>query len=463
MELSSPVSYSLSPSHAGRRAFFAAAVLLSFLFLLFALWSPALLAIIGAVLFAAAFVSSRTVRWMVFPAVLVLDRLIVVHSGTLWQLGGLNIRPVDWVALLLVGTVAFRHVLFGEKVWMRTKLDGAVLFFFGVTALSLIDAPNLRAGIVNWGHHLLYFLAFYAMAADWKEVPLDRIWKVFVLWAALASLSAVVQFFVTGGARALGFSGLIINHVVLPVFCIQLAALSLWGGGRRWLFTAFLFLTIVAGQTRGVWLGAGAIILVWILSALLLSRAKVLPNASQVALRFAKMALLLFLVLLFLAPFLGQVEERAGQLQSKTGTVYLRLFLWGLAAKLFFEHPVNGIGMGQFDRAVEQFPEMKNLAVFELTHGLTAHNLLLTFLAETGLAGGAAFMLLFIAPARLAWKGIKRARTPEDLQAGWGLFLFFAHLVLAVFFAGTWEYYFTFFLAFLVLFDRRLLPSAEKK
>ncbi len=461
MELSPLVFYSFSPSLAGRRAFFATAVFLSLFFLLLALWSPAFLAIIGAAGFAVAFVSNRTVRWLVFPSVLVLDFFLLRNSGIPWQFGGLTIRPIDWIALLLIGTVLLRHFLFGEKIWLRTRLDTAIWLFLGATAFSLVDAPNLKAGIINWGHHLLYFFAFYAMVADWRDVPFEKIWRVFVFWTVLASLSAVGQFLTTGGARSLGFSGVVINHIILPLFCFQLAALSLWGGGQRWLLTAFLLLTIVATQTRGVWLAAGAVILIWIFSGFLLPRARAVPIAKQVALRFAKTALLLFLMFLLLVPFLGQVEQRAVQLQSQTGTVYLRLFLWGLAVKFFAEHPVNGIGMGQFDRAVEQFPEMKNLAVFEWTHGLSAHNLLLTILAEAGLAGGIALMFLFLAPVRLAWTSIKQTRTPEEIRVGWGLFLYFAHLILAVFFAGSWDYYFTFFLAFLILFERRL-PSTTK-
>jgi O-antigen ligase len=463
MEFLLPVSYNFIRRPDRGLLFFCAAVFSSCFLLLLAFWAPALFGIIGAVAFAAAFVSSRSVRWMVFPSILVLDSFLLRNSGIPWQFGGLSVRPTDWIVLLMIGTVAIRHLLFGEKPWMRTKLDGTIGFFLGVTILSLFDAPNLRAGIVNWGHHVIYFLAFYAIVADWKDVPLEKIWKVFVFWTVLASISAVGQFFASGGGRALGFSGLILNHIVLPLFCLQLAALSLWGGAKRWIFAVFLLLTIVVTQTRGLWLGAGAVILIWLFSGYLLQRTRALPMAKRVTARFTKMVLSVFLMFLLLVPFLGQVEERAGQLESRTGTVYLRLFLWGLAAKLFFEHPVNGIGMGQFDRAVGQFPEMKNLAVFEWTQGLSAHNLLLTLLAEAGLFGGLALMLLLIAPVRLAWMSIKRARTPEELCLSWGFFLFFAHLVLAVFFAGTWEYYFTFFLALFVLFDRQLSQSFGEK
>ena len=117
--------------------------------------------------------------------------------------------------------------------------------------------------------------------------------------------------------------------------------------------------------------------------------------------------------------------------------------------------------MGQFAIAVEQFPAMKNLAVFEWTHGLSAHNLMLTFLAETGLVGTIAFLMLLVSIVLFAWKGVRKGQSRESLSFGWGLFMIFTVLAIWVFFAGIWYYDFAFFLALLVLYTRKLESSLE--
>lgn len=169
--------------------------------------------------------------------------------------------------------------------------------------------------------------------------------------------------------------------------------------------------------------------------------------------------LLCFVLFLVLAPLLTQVERRAEQLVQQGGTVYLRLFLWGAAFQFFISHPLTGIGLGQFVGTLENFPEMKNLPVFESTHGLSVHNILLTFLAETGLVGTAGFLFLLVAVVRLAWKGVGRTRTLEEFSWGWGFFMLFTVFAISFLFAGTWHYEFAYLMALLVLYIKRLEHS----
>jgi O-antigen ligase len=239
------------------------------------------------------------------------------------------------------------------------------------------------------------------------------------------------------------------------VLCFELAGLSLSDKAGRWFLIAVFAITALATQTRGLWLGVGILFASWFFSGYFLKPFRALVS-RRVGLKFFKLMVLLLLVFLLLIPFLGQAERRAEQLVQQGGSVYLRLFLWGVAWQLFLEHPVTGIGMGQFVGEMEQFPEMKNLAVFEWTHGLSAHNLPLTFLAETGLVGTLAFLLLLISTVRFAWRGVQRTRTQEELGTGWGFFLIFSVFSISFLFAGVWDYHFTFFLALLAIFVRKL-------
>ncbi|MCI0331298.1 MAG: O-antigen ligase family protein [candidate division Zixibacteria bacterium] len=454
-----PLSLAYS-SNIGRN-YLVLAILLSLLCVGLAFWSPVLFVLVLGAVFVSLFFSSRTFRWLVFPTVLILNQFILKNSGLPFQLGGLTIQPVDWVAVLLVLSVFLQQGFAGERVWMRTGLDLPIWIFLGATAVSLLDASDLKAGVVNWGHSLLYFLTYYVMVADWKEVPLERIWRVYFLWALAAAASALWQFFASGGERSLGFAHLVLPAVVVPLLCFELTRLSLSEKAGSWFLLAAFVVTAVATQTRGLWIGIGILFIVWLFSAYFLKPLR-LVAARRAALKFFKLAILLLLIFLLLTPFLGQTERRAEQLAQKSGSVYLRLFLWGVAWKLFLEHPLTGIGMGQFAGMIGQYPEMKNLAVFEWTRGLSAHNLPFTFLAETGLVGTLAFLLLLVLIIRFAWKGIKGARTLQEVTWGWGFFLIFTVFALSFLFAGVWDYHFTFFLALLTIFVRQLKAPSER-
>ena len=452
-----PLAYSLKNSW----NYLLLAVSLSLFCVGLAFWSPISLALVLGAVFVCLFFSGRTFRWMVFPTILILDPFLIRNLGLSFQVGGLFIQPIDWIAILLLLGVLFKQVFTGEGVWMRTGLDGPVWFFLGATAVSLLGASDLAAGIVNWGHMALFFIAFYAMVTDWQDVPPEQIWQTYFFWAFLAAVSAVWQFFVSGGARSLGFSGLALTGVVVPVLCYELVQLTHQAKTARWFMMVVFMLTALASQTRGLWLNVGVLLIVWLFSGYFLKPFRLMAT-RRIASQFFKLILLLLIIFFLLTPFLEQVEQRAEQIAQRSGTIYLRLFLWGLAWQLFWEHPVTGIGMGQFAGAVEQFPGMKNLGVFERARGLSAHNLILSFLAETGLVGSFAFFLLLVSIVRFAWKGVQKFRTIEELRFGWGLFLIFSVLSISFPFLGVWGYHFTFFLALLVLFVRKLETPLER-
>ncbi len=458
MELSQPV-YNLLDT--GKSRLFAAAIVCSFSLFWAAFWTPYLLAGLLGALFVAVFISSRTFRWLVFPTVLILNQYILLNSGISFLFVGLFIQPVDWVALLLITTVLFKKAFTGERVWVQTGLELPIWIFLGAIAIGLFKAPDLKAGMVNWGHQVLFFVTFYAMVADWKDVAQERIWKVYFLWAVAAAASALWQFFISGGGRSLGFARMALNALVLPVLCFELARLSLMKNPKRWVLVVAFVVAAVASQTRGLWLSIGVLLAVWLFSGCFLKPFKLIA-ARRVVSKFVTLIFLLLLVFFLLAPFLGQAERRAVQLGQQSGTVYLRFFLWGLAWQLFWAHPVTGIGMGQFAAVVERFPEMKNLAIFEWTRGLSAHNLTLTFLAETGLVGTIAFLALLISIVRLAWKAVRKTRTLEALSLAWGFFLLFLVLAISLLFAGVWNYEVAFFMALLVLFARKLETPLER-
>jgi O-antigen ligase len=91
-----------------------------------------------------------------------------------------------------------------------------------------------------------------------------------------------------------------------------------------------------------------------------------------------------------------------------------RLALWGAAGAMFIQHPVLGVGYGNYRSLYGDY--IPGAAPDQLD----AHNLYLQFLSETGVIGFAIFLVVIILFARMA---IKLARSPDpfDCLVGIGM------------------------------------------
>jgi len=102
--------------------------------------------------------------------------------------------------------------------------------------------------------------------------------------------------------------------------------------------------------------------------------------------------------ILFRPDYFAGLAWRFSQITSlaPTGTLQLRMALWGFAWKAFVAHPLTGIGPGAFRYISEIMPETRLDSVAYWIRGLSAHNLMLHYLAESGLLGAAALLVLMI-------------------------------------------------------------------
>ncbi|MFI5363270.1 MAG: O-antigen ligase family protein [Elusimicrobiota bacterium] len=89
-----------------------------------------------------------------------------------------------------------------------------------------------------------------------------------------------------------------------------------------------------------------------------------------------------------------------------------RLILWRVAWRMFRDHPLTGVGLGHYSTLFDRYsPPYEGEA-----HWGTAHNIYLHQLAERGLVGFAALMLLFGVLLTRAWRA---GKTRQDAMALW--------------------------------------------
>ena len=202
----------------------------------------------------------------------------------------------------------------------------------------------------------------------------------------------------------------------LYALCLVPAAWLAWrGGGRRsgtrqWLRgagggAAAVVIALALWMTHSRAADAGA--LVALASAWLASRRPARRTAA------AAVGLAAVLLIVFVA-----VSPPSEQQVSSGRSLGIRWKMAGIALQITQEHPVFGIGLGEFRQASRAFVTPDVVTLFpETAVGENAHNNFLQILAELGIAGLLAFLWLLAAAARPLGRAWRLGRI-DDLHLG---------------------------------------------
>lgn len=100
------------------------------------------------------------------------------------------------------------------------------------------------------------------------------------------------------------------------------------------------------------------------------------------------------------------LQTRIEQIGTMGGTIGVRLVLWQAALYAFQLHPITGIGSGAFSRYQNIYFDGAGVRFKEGYNdvGLSAHNTVVGFIAETGIIGLAAYLVYAIGTATTAWR-----------------------------------------------------------
>lgn len=276
-------------------------------------------------------------------------------------------------------------------------------------ALSAAPGPALRDAVKDL-HRLWSAGLFVAALALEPETPLRP--------ALGLSFGAMALFGIAQSAFGGEPGGMLLraHGLVHPVVYGEQMALAALGGACVLLrptpnaprapagvFTALVVAALVLSQTRMALLAAFAGFSVvalleprarrWALPALVLLAAvgaawQVLPTGGRT-----------------LGAFFGPHDPRNPQ--------HVRWFLWDVAWRIFRDHPLTGAGPGGYHRL---FPSYYPGPLDGETDWGSAHNLYLHQLAERGLVGGAALLVLC---GVLAVRAARAARVDADTRALW--------------------------------------------
>jgi O-antigen ligase len=293
--------------------------------------------------------------------------------------------PLDLpaAAFVLVCIVSDLISPFGPPPLAFATLWRALLGFFVVW-------HGLRVLSPGWTARLFGFAAGGLVLASLVGLVQYRTGVDLVHLAHLRARPALVQApGVAGRYGAMGFfiSRLTFGHVAAVLTALLAGSLASGVLTRgRGLFAGTVLVSLAAVAVtfdRAAWIGLAAAAVV----ILLLSRKRAVLGAALAAL----------VALAALAPGVRQRFASSFSAQSNTD----RVFIWARAKEIIRDHPLRGIGFGNYPRVCGAYYDRVDPAFPMRTW---AHNLELSTLAETGPLGLLAVLWLFGAAALLLWR-----------------------------------------------------------
>jgi O-antigen ligase len=339
------------------------------------------------------------------------------------DLGGVaGLSPVEILLLLTACAALLRWAAEGRvpAIPHALKVIAAICVVVGLSLTVAVDQVAGTKVLLMW----TAFTVVGVLVAESEEAELRRILFALAVAGGVVGAIAVLgvgnQSLVGGGSVATGRAqgGFSQPNVLgfflaisIPVALVQTAQGPLW---RRTLMGALvvfgvwgLMLSLSRTSLVGTALGLG-LLLLW-------------PPFRRVAV-IALAALVLFS--LFNAKALeqsNQISVLSGRLETLTRSNAVRddprWEIYRTATKIIGDHPLLGIGAGNWPTVS---PEYGLVAPGGLPYQ-HAHNIVLTFGAELGIAGILLLLWLVVAVGRLAWAAIEARGDPRLGPLGLGV------------------------------------------
>ncbi|HEV2620827.1 MAG TPA: O-antigen ligase family protein [Frateuria sp.] len=355
------------------------------------------------------------------------------HAWLTWALSALlAVMPLSFsiepgikampVALLFIGGVA--------SLWrapLRRSYRAAAPVTAGALVLAALDVGNVlwhRLGVRPLDHaaHVLLYVVVAAVFA--RPLRMTLVWAGFSFTAIGLGSVCLVQHYGLGIARAYGLNGGDSSAIECATVLLGLALLALVqvlharaGSKRWWLHVAAMVFGIYGAlltQSRGPLLAfVPAFLLVLLVHARRSGRWRgVLAVGAAVCMGGALAVMTLHGAML--GRFDSIHQEVAGfDRGDPDGSVGQRLEMWRTALRAFAEHPLAGIGIGRFDKYVQQ-EIAAGRADPSIARYNQPHNEYLRALATGGVPQLLALLAVFGLP--LAWFG-RRLRDPDATVA----------------------------------------------
>jgi O-antigen ligase len=340
--------------------------------------------------------------------------IVLTFLETLPMLGsGLSALKAGGAVLALSWLVAASRRGHSIPLLVRShqRLAGAAVALTAWNFCSVLWATD-RGTAISTSFRLLQgvFLLFIVFSAVERPRDLRLLLSAYIAGAALTAVvglsGATAQDSASYGTTARLSGGIgdpnELAAILLPALVVGAFSLTVLRGllarlllaGSVLLFLVALLLT----QSRGAIVGVGVVF-----AAALIFAGPVRGRAIAVMLVIAGLGVLYYVLI---AP--PEALSRITQFSAGGGTG--RTDLWAVAVRMFTDHPLIGVGSGNFP-VVEPVYALANLDItridFVVDRPHIAHNTYLQSLSETGVIGGIGLLLVFVTALAIAWRAAR--------------------------------------------------------
>ncbi len=360
------------------------------------------------------------------------------------------LHPFDVILLLLFGISIFEFLLRGSTAIRPTGLDLPFIALILATVVSALFAHNPSYSIVPVFRICVMYIAFRMIFKFAVEIGVRRVILFYIYLVLIHSLYNAVVFLMQGGQeRVFGPAWLAYETFAMTALPMTFAFL-VWSPSltkRLWFSLAGIVIGVgmLAGGSRGPMLA----VVITIPLLLFFGWRKATRERSISSLRVMRGLLLPLLAIIGLVIalrgtlFLGVIERLQSLIESigdPQETVLLRLVLYKAAIKAFLSNPLSGIGIGNFKIVDEVVPEMRMEPVWFYIRGMSAHNVVLHYLAETGLFGTIALLATAVTGLRMAYRAFRQQLADHQNQVSAALFVSMLVFCLTLLYMRAWTW-----------------------
>ncbi len=424
-----------------------------------ALWLTIICWLLPAIALLALGKSIPALAVLAIPAVLIVTfpegclYLLILSLASYYGLltvGSLVPMACDFAFALLLAAVVLDYLLHVRATVCFTPLDIPFALLIGATFVSAAFAHDPAMSVVPSVRIVVVYLAFRSIFVVVRQTGVRRVLLFYIGFVVVLSVVNCVWFALTAGKqRVFGPAWLAFEILSLTALPMSLA-FGIWARSKaeqfRFLMAALLILfAIFATQSRAPLLT----VVIAVPALLLFARRKLQREGTRLpGLRIQTMVAITVIVgLLAFIPvaayffgFFGRVGEFVASAERPQGTVALRLVLWKAAWLGFLTNPLTGIGIGNY-RIIDQIiPELRAEPVWYYIRGMSAHNVVLHYLAETGILGLGALLALTFRGYTLAREFFRRSLTVADSQVSAALFITMFIFAITIFYTRAWTW-----------------------
>ncbi len=365
-------------------------------------------------------------------------------------IGRFALHPYDICFAIFIIAIVSDYLLKGKTNFVMTKLDIPFIILIIATIISAVFAFNKSYAIVPTFRIITIYIAYRAMVIYIPKFNLRKVLLFYIYQVFALSLLNCILFLIAGGkVRIFGPSWLAFEPYAMTAIPMTFA-FFIWSESSKERFkyaviTIIIFIALLATQSR-----APMLAVVISTPLLLIFAYKKMYGTKKTIYKKQLFKLLTAVSIVIVIGFLfkdtlfkdafGRFELFFEALSNPKGTVYLRIVLWTAAIKAFIHNPFVGIGIGNF-RIIDQiYPELRFIPVWSCIGGMSTHNVILNYLAETGILGSMSLMAITIINLKIAFNSFKIKMSSEDTQITGAILIAIIVFSLTILYMRAWTW-----------------------